>query len=157
MHITRVIVYKQQEVYIWVVRRAHLSWVEENGITWYTTGESVFWGAWFCFPLYLTQTSMRPRSEFGFSWNIELATFLECPYFQLAKLNFNSHFASLQAWVLSPVGAHLAPKIFNKVSPLTKSPICWIQSRCFQVWNAWLCRFIICLLASKLSSWSGGF
>ena len=29
--------------------------------------------------------------------HIELATFFECQYFQLAKLNFNSHFASLQA------------------------------------------------------------
>ena len=28
--------------------------------------------------------------------------FFECLYFQLAKLNFNSHFASLQAWISSP-------------------------------------------------------
>ena len=28
--------------------------------------------------------------------------FSECLYFQLAKLNFNSHFASLQAWISSP-------------------------------------------------------
>ena len=37
MQITRVIVYKQQEVYILMVRRAHLSWAEENEITTYMT------------------------------------------------------------------------------------------------------------------------
>ena len=45
------------------------------------------------------------ETKIGFSigLNIELATFFECLYFQLAKLNFNSHFASLQAWISSPV------------------------------------------------------
>ena len=55
-----------------------------------------------CFYCRLAETSLRPRSGFGIRWNIELATFLECLYFQLAKLNFNSHFASLQAWISSP-------------------------------------------------------
>ena len=56
-----------------------------------------------CFYCRLAETSLRPRSGFGIRWNIELATFFECLYFQLAKLNFNSHFASLQAWISSPV------------------------------------------------------
>ena len=51
----------------------------------------------------LAETSLRPRSGLGMRWNIELATFFECLYFQHAKLNFNSHFASLQAWISSPV------------------------------------------------------
>ena len=51
----------------------------------------------------LAETSLRPRSGFDIRWIIELATFFECLYFQLAKLNFNSHFASLQAWISSPV------------------------------------------------------
>ena len=57
-----------------------------------------------CFYCRLAYSSLRTRSEWGFGirWNIELATFLECLYFQLANLNFNSHFASLQAWVSSP-------------------------------------------------------
>ena len=50
----------------------------------------------------LTETSLRSRSGFGISWNIELATFFECLYFQLAKLNFSSHFASFKAWISSP-------------------------------------------------------
>ena len=49
MQITCVIVYKQQEGYIWLVRRTHLSWAEENEITLVYDSESVFWGAWFCF------------------------------------------------------------------------------------------------------------
>ena len=57
-----------------------------------------------CFYCRLAYSSLRTRSEWGFGirWNIELATFFECLYFQLANLNFNSHFASLQAWVSSP-------------------------------------------------------
>ena len=55
-----------------------------------------------CFYCRLAETSLRPRSGFGIRWNIELATFFEWQYFQLAKLNFNSHFASLQAWISSP-------------------------------------------------------
>ena len=50
-----------------------------------------------CLYCRLTETSLRPRLGFGIRRNIELATFFECLYFQLAKLNFNSHFASLQA------------------------------------------------------------
>ena len=55
-----------------------------------------------CFYCRLAETSLRTRSGFGIRWNIELATFYECLYFQLAKLNLNSHFASLQAWISSP-------------------------------------------------------
>ena len=51
----------------------------------------------------LAETSLWSRSGFGISWNIELATFFECLYFQLAKLNFSSHFASFKAWISSPV------------------------------------------------------
>ena len=59
-----------------------------------------------------------PRSGFGIRWNIELATFFECLYFQLAKLNFNLHFASLQAWISSPdLGIprwyHLTPRWYH--------------------------------------------
>ena len=43
------------------------------------------------------ETSLRTRSGFGISWNIELTTFFKCLYFQLAKLNLNLHFASLTA------------------------------------------------------------
>ena len=50
----------------------------------------------------LAETSLWSRSAFGISWNIELATFFECLYFQLAKLNFSSHFASFKAWISSP-------------------------------------------------------
>ena len=74
-------------------------------VTWQDS-ESVLWGAstfFHCLSCRLAETSLRPRSGFGIRWNIELATFYECLYFQLAKLNFNSHFASLQAWISSPV------------------------------------------------------
>ena len=70
--------------------------------------ESMLLGALTFQSLYcrLTETSLRSRSGFGISWNIELATFFECLYFQLAKLNFSSHFASFKAWISSPeIGA----------------------------------------------------
>ena len=76
-----------------------------------------------CFYCRLAYSSLRTRSEwgFGFRWNIELATFFECLYFQLANLNFNSHFASLQAWVSSP-GIFLSRRYIWHVCP--KKYIC---------------------------------
>ena len=81
-----------------------LSFVSRNAL-WH--GKSVCYEVlqlFHCFYCRLAYSSLRTRSEWGFGirWNIELATFFECLYFQLANLNFNSHFASLQAWVLSP-------------------------------------------------------
>ena len=75
----------------------------------------------------LAETSLWSRSGFGISWNIELATFFECLYFQLAKLNFSSHFASFKAWISSPEEV----EVWFPVSPLRFQRIVIIS--CFQV------------------------
>ena len=79
-----------------------------------------------CFYCRLAYSSLRTRSEWGFGirWNIELATFFECLYFQLTKLNFNSHFASLQAWVSSPATCKL-------LGQMLKTKVLEFQSFCY--------------------------
>ena len=74
------------------------------------------------FPLHFTWDQDR---SLVLAENIELATFFECQCFQLAKLDFNSHFASLQAWVSSPAMTHFSQVFTAPNGPFSLKCLLW--------------------------------